>query len=97
MIEATEKSPGYYAAEVFDYVSGQDPTFKERYTPESLFEKLQDEQYAADLVLWMQKQPERFGDDVLFEEFKQKVKKKRRGGRYGICIGRWFFGAARLS
>jgi hypothetical protein len=76
MIEATEKSPGYYAAEVFDYVSGQDPTFKERYTPESLFEKLQDEQYAADLFLWMQKQPERFGDDVLFEEFKQKVKKK---------------------
>ena len=76
MIEATEKSPGYYAAEVFDYVSGQDPSFKERYTPESLFEKLQDEQYAADLFLWMQEQPERFGDDVLFEEFKQKVKKK---------------------
>ena len=76
MIEATEKSPGYYAAEVFDYVSGQDPSFKERYTPESLLEKLQDEQYAADLFLWMQEQPEKFGDNVLFEEFKQKVKKK---------------------
>jgi hypothetical protein len=44
MIEATEKSPGDYATEVFDYVNGQDPSFKERYTPESLFEKLQDEQ-----------------------------------------------------
>ena len=76
MIAQPEKSPGYYAAEVFDHVSKLDPTFKDRYTPQSLFEKLQDKQYAADLYLWMSEQPEKFYDDVLFEEFVQKVKKK---------------------
>jgi hypothetical protein len=76
MIETAEKSPGYYAAEVFDYVSGLDPTFKDRHTPESLLERLQDEQYAADLYLWMSEQTEKFYDDTLYEEFLQKVKKK---------------------
>ena len=91
MIAQPEKSPGYYAAEVFDHVSKLDPTFKDRYTPQSLFEKLQDKQYAADLYLWMSEQPEKFYDDVLFEEFVQKVKKKKSRSLRNLCrkMVRW--------
>ena len=100
-----------YIQDLWNWTTSQDPTFTDRYTFASWRQKLRsDEGYRQDFHSWVSSQDSTFARrrplnkwSVLVggtpsvpkvsEQREAELLKKKR--RYGLVIGRWFFGISR--
>ena len=95
--DPTRVNPGDYSATAYDILSKYDPAFPENVSVEAFFENLQSPEYAANAYALLADADPELVNNLSLDDFIGNVKKKRGARRYGVCIGRWFFGATTVD
>jgi hypothetical protein len=95
--DPTRVSAGDYSATAYDVLSKYDPAFADNVSVEFFIESLQNDAYAAKAYAILADADPELVNNLSLDEFISNVKKKRGARRYGVCIGRWFFGATACS
>ena len=76
MIKEPQVSPGFYATQVYEFVSELDPDFKSNVTTDQFIENVQDKDYVASLYSLIQANDPDWEKNKRFEDFVDELKKK---------------------